>query len=254
MAGVDDFALRRRHRYATVVINAETHERIDVPPDRTADTLEAWLRRHPDIEAVHRDGSATYAEAIHRALPDPAQVGDRRHSWKNPREAALSKAKAHSACRATVLDTPNDGPRAQTTPGTLASGSWPAREGHGPARMRPPPATGPEHRQTLRPSCETERQALLHPFAECEGDELGYMELDRRGAELLFQVLTERKEKNSVAIASNESFGGWTKTLTDPRLCAAIVDRLAFGGNIMETGTDSFRLARTRARAEQHSG
>ncbi|SED63884.1 IstB-like ATP binding protein [Streptomyces sp. Ag109_O5-10] len=49
-------------------------------------------------------------------------------------------------------------------------------------------------------------------------DELGYMELDRRGAELLFQVLTEREEKNSFAIASNESFGGWTKTFTDPRL------------------------------------
>jgi DNA replication protein DnaC len=83
-------------------------------------------------------------------------------------------------------------------------------------------------------------------------DELGYMELDRRGAELLFQVLTEREEKASVAIASNESFGGWTKTFTEPRLCAAIVDRLTFGGNIIETGTDSYRLAQTRARAEQH--
>jgi hypothetical protein len=59
------------------------------------------------------------------------------------------------------------------------------------------------------------------------------------GAELLFQVLTEREEKNSVAIASNESFGGWTKTFTDPRLCAAIVDRLTFNGTIIETGTDS---------------
>ncbi|GAA3136188.1 hypothetical protein GCM10010521_22930 [Streptomyces rameus] len=49
-------------------------------------------------------------------------------------------------------------------------------------------------------------------------DELGYMELDRHGAELLFQVLTEREEKNSAAIASNESFGGWTKTFTDPPL------------------------------------
>jgi DNA replication protein DnaC len=77
-------------------------------------------------------------------------------------------------------------------------------------------------------------------------DELGYMALDRRGAELLFQVLTEREEKNSVAIASNESFSGWTKTFTDPRLCAAIVDRLTFGGNIVETGTDSYRLAHTR--------
>lgn len=78
-------------------------------------------------------------------------------------------------------------------------------------------------------------------------DELGYMELDRRGAELLFQVLTEREETNSVAIASNDSFSGWTKTFTDPRLCAAIVDRLTFGGNIIETGSDSYRLSHTRA-------
>ena len=77
-------------------------------------------------------------------------------------------------------------------------------------------------------------------------DELGYMELDRRGAELLFQVLTEREENNSIAIASNESFSGWTKTFTDPRLCAAIVDRLTFKGTIIETGTDSYRLAHTK--------
>ena len=76
-------------------------------------------------------------------------------------------------------------------------------------------------------------------------DELGYMELDRRGAELLFQVLTEREEKNSVAIASNASFSGWTRTFTDPRLCAAIVDRLTFNGAIIETGTESYRLAHT---------
>lgn len=78
-------------------------------------------------------------------------------------------------------------------------------------------------------------------------DELGYMELDRRGAELLFQVLTEREETASVAIASNESFSGWTKTFTDPRLCAAIVDRLTFAGNIIETGTGSYRLAHALA-------
>ncbi|XNN23014.1 ISL3 family transposase [Streptomyces sp. CY1] len=114
--GVDDFALRRRHRYATVVIDAETHERIDVLPDRTADTLEAWLRKHPGIEVVCRDGSATYAEAIRRALPDAVQVGDRWHLWHNLCDATLSEVKAHSTCWATVLDAPiYDGPRAQTT-------------------------------------------------------------------------------------------------------------------------------------------
>ena len=78
-------------------------------------------------------------------------------------------------------------------------------------------------------------------------DELGYMSLDTRGAELLFQVLTEREEKNSIAIASNESFAGWTKTFTDPRLCAAIVDRLTYGGTIIETGTTSYRLSHARS-------
>jgi hypothetical protein len=42
-------------------------------------------------------------------------------------------------------------------------------------------------------------------------DELGYLQLDRRGAELLFQVLTEREERSAIAIASNEPFSSWTK-------------------------------------------
>ncbi|WP_349497808.1 ATP-binding protein [Actinoallomurus iriomotensis] len=62
---------------------------------------------------------------------------------------------------------------------------------------------------------------------------------------------TRREEKASVAIALNEAFGRWTKTFTDPRLCAAIVDRLTFGGNIIETGTDSYRIAQTRARTDK---
>lgn len=79
-------------------------------------------------------------------------------------------------------------------------------------------------------------------------DELGYLELDRRGAELLFQVLTEREEKKAIAIASNESFSGWTKTFTDPRLCAAIVDRLTYNATLIETGTQSYRLSHSRNR------
>ena len=84
----------------------------------------------------------------------------------------------------------------------------------------------------------------------CVG-ELGYTELDRRGAGLLFQVLTEGEEMAGAAVASNESFSGWTKTFADPRLCTAVADRLTFGGNIVETGTDSCRLAAARA-AQRH--
>ena len=84
-------------------------------------------------------------------------------------------------------------------------------------------------------------------------DELGYLGLDKRGAELLFQVLTEREEKTAIAIASNDSFSGWAKTFTDPRLCAAIVDRLTFGGNIIETGTSSYRLAHAREQRSRNA-
>jgi hypothetical protein len=43
---------------------------------------------------------------------------------------------------------------------------------------------------------------------------LGYVELDKCGAELLFQVLTEREERSAVAIASNGVFSDWIKTFT----------------------------------------
>ena len=43
------------------------------------------------------------------------------------------------------------------------------------------------------------------------------------------------------------AFSAWTKTFTDPRLCAAIVDRLTYNGHIIETGTNSYRLAHARA-------
>ena len=56
-------------------------------------------------------------------------------------------------------------------------------------------------------------------------DELGYVKLDSRGAELLFQVLTEREEKNSIATASNLPFSEWGQIITDPRLVAAVIDR-----------------------------
>ncbi|GIH23542.1 hypothetical protein Aph01nite_18520 [Acrocarpospora phusangensis] len=75
-------------------------------------------------------------------------------------------------------------------------------------------------------------------------------ETRRARANLLLQVLTEREELARIAIASNESFAGWTKTFTEPRLCAAIVDRLTFNAAIIDTGTRSYRLAQAEA---QHS-
>lgn len=80
-------------------------------------------------------------------------------------------------------------------------------------------------------------------------DELGYVHLDPRGAELLFQVVTERDERASIAVGSNLSFSEWGSIFPDGRLAAAVVDRLTYRAHIIETGTDSYRLRATeRAR------
>ena len=84
-------------------------------------------------------------------------------------------------------------------------------------------------------------------------DEFGYVKLDTRGSELLFQILTEREEKSAVALASNLPFSEWGQVVPDPRLVAAIVDRVTFNAHIIETGTDSYRLRTTKARARRKS-
>ncbi len=79
-------------------------------------------------------------------------------------------------------------------------------------------------------------------------DELGYVKLDPRGAELLFQIITEREERASIAIATNLPFSEWGSVVADPRLVAAIVDRVTFNAHILQTGAESYRLRTSRTR------
>ena len=113
--GIDDFALRRGHDYATILIDAETGQRVDVLAARTADVVEAWLRAHPGVEVVCRDGSGAYGEAIRRALPGTVQVSDRWHLWHGLGEAVLKEVAAHSSCWASAGPPRQDGLQAQTT-------------------------------------------------------------------------------------------------------------------------------------------
>jgi transposase len=112
--GIDDFALRRSRNYATVLIDADTGARIDVIPGRGAQTVADWLRAHPGVQTVCRDGSTAYAQAVRDAVPQAVQVADRWHLWHGLAEAAAKEVAAHSACWASATGL-QDGPRARTT-------------------------------------------------------------------------------------------------------------------------------------------
>ena len=84
--GIDDFAIRRGDRYGTILVNLETSKPLDLLPDRTAETVLPWLKKHQEIDVVSRDRASAYADAVKRALPHATQVADRYHLIQNLRE------------------------------------------------------------------------------------------------------------------------------------------------------------------------
>lgn len=81
--GVDDWALKKRHRYGTILVDLERHKIIDLLGDRETATLQQWLEQHPGVQVVSRDRYSNYANAITAALPGCIQVTDRWHLLKN---------------------------------------------------------------------------------------------------------------------------------------------------------------------------
>ena len=79
-------------------------------------------------------------------------------------------------------------------------------------------------------------------------DELGFVPLSKTGAELLFELISQRYERGSTLITSNLPFDEWTETFGSERLTGALLDRLTHHVSILEMNGESYRLAQSQAR------
>jgi DNA replication protein DnaC len=77
-------------------------------------------------------------------------------------------------------------------------------------------------------------------------DELGFVPLSKTGAELLFEMLSQRYERGSTLLTSNLPFAEWTEVLGSERLTGALLDRLTHHVHILEMNGDSFRLKHSK--------
>ena len=79
-------------------------------------------------------------------------------------------------------------------------------------------------------------------------DELGYVPLSQTGAELLFEVFSQRYERGSIIVTSNLPFDEWTNVFASERLTGALLDRLTHHVHILEMNGDSYRLKQSKRR------
>ena len=79
-------------------------------------------------------------------------------------------------------------------------------------------------------------------------DELGYVPLSPTGAELLFEVFSQRYERGSVIVTSNLPFDEWTSVFGSERLTGALLDRLTHHVHILEMNGESYRLRQSKHR------
>ncbi len=99
--GIDEWAWKKGHRYGTIICDLEQRRVIDLLPNRSTETIAAWLRQHPSVQVVSRDRASSFADAIAKGAPGAVQVADRWHLLNNLVETLGRSLERH---RPTIIE------------------------------------------------------------------------------------------------------------------------------------------------------
>ena len=92
-------------------------------------------------------------------------------------------------------------------------------------------------------------KARLDKFDLLILDEMGYIPLNKEGAELLYDVISDRYERSSLIVTSNLSFAEWTQIFISHKMTTALIDRLTHHSHLIPMNGDSYRLKQSKERS-----
>ena len=104
VVGIDEWAWRRGLTYGTILCDLERGQVIDLLPDRTSETVSAWLKQHPTVAIIARDRASVYAGAIQQGAPEAIEVADRWHLLRNLGDALRAAVGRYRKAITTAAD------------------------------------------------------------------------------------------------------------------------------------------------------
>ncbi|MFC9398066.1 ISL3 family transposase [Streptomyces sp. NPDC057027] len=142
--GILEFATRKGRRYGTILVDCETHQPLDLLPDRDADSVAAWLREHPGIEVICRGRATVPADGAREGAPQAQHCADKWNVWHNFGEVVERLVSHHRALLRDLIE-----------PQPAEPGPEPSRRIQSPRPPGRPPATTLRSSPTRRGSSST---------------------------------------------------------------------------------------------------
>ncbi|MGW0769269.1 transposase [Streptomyces sp. NPDC002676] len=161
---MDDFAFRKGKAYGTVLVDVDASTVIDLLPDRSSDTLIAWLAKYPGAEVICRDRDSSYSCTETTACRDAVQVADRRRLLQSLSRAVEQVWHQHRGCLEKHAELGRDQPvqiplLGALPPTLVVQRVLDRHEEFNRGRC----STGPDSRCCTRSACEARRPAVDRP-------------------------------------------------------------------------------------------